>query len=120
MGRIIKEVEIEGKIGKAKVKAFFDTGSPLSLIKKEIAERTQETVKIKPLSMKTPAGEFVIDEVGVWDMKIKGCRMVNLLHVSDKITQDIIIGTDIMQPKEIKLDPAKEDVEVPCELTTRW
>ena len=114
MGVLVKEIEIIGDKGKAKVKALFDSGATDSLIRKDIAEKVATLLRMpQSLVFILGDGETQIQSDCSTDLQfiinnslIPGWRF----YVVDKMEEEIVIGADAFQRWKFKLDFEKEDV----------
>lgn len=113
MGLIYKEVEIQGNLGRRKVKALFDTGASSSFIRKDIAEGIATISKYpKPLRFFLGDGENTIETnefIGVI-LQIKDINVFHSIIVVKNLGDEFIVGSDLMQRWKIKLDPKREDL----------
>ena len=117
MGLIIKEYDTVGGMGSATVQVLFDTGSTVSLVRRDIAEQIGYVVEI-------PAGPeqiIMADGTGTIDVSDEVSLRVPIgsergvwFHflVVDALAEEMIIGADFMQRWKIKLDPEQEDMSI--------
>lgn len=106
MSVLYKDVLLRGKKGTIPVKALFDSGASISFVRKDIAEKVNDISdlgEIENLIMgddtratankKVIAG-FIIDD----------CVLVSNFKVLDKMSEEVIVGADMLQEKNIILD----------------
>lgn len=111
---IRKELEIEGPEGKTTASVIFDSGSSISGIRKDVAEKIgfaplQITRKWKTAD-KTADKTF--EGVSPVNLRINGCELSDLFLVAPDFTEEVIVGVDIMQKRKLIIDMEKEDVDV--------
>lgn len=115
MGETIKPTPIAGNLGTAVVQACFDTGSGASFLRRGVAERVATAAPTpSPRVFATADGERRLEarEVVQLDVTIKGVTVPWTFYVVDRLSDDMIIGHDMMQRWKIKVDPESEDVDI--------
>jgi predicted aspartyl protease len=113
MGYLIKELKIIGNKGEAILKCLFDTGAGYSFIRKDIAEKLGDIIKFpKKMEFKLGDGEskIIINEKIILEIEINGVTISDEVLVSDKLSEDMIIGAKTMQAWRIKLDMENEKI----------
>jgi predicted aspartyl protease len=115
MGLIVKNLEVFGDKGKLKAQILFDTGARRSVIRKDIAEKIATIIKF-PFTFKffLADGKTNIETDLVADIMINIDNRIifDQFPVLDKLSKDIIIGSNTLQSWEIKLDPKNESITV--------
>ncbi len=121
MGVIIKELTVQGHRGEAVVKAFFDSGSGVSLLRRDIADRVGTAPLPTSRFFGLADGDRRLEarEVSTLDVTIKGVTLFYTFYVTDRLSDDMIIGADMLQRWKIKLDPENEDVEIDPNIVAR-
>lgn len=90
---IIRESKFQGK----ELIIFFDTGSPLTIIKRSsIPSGTHHIPTKNPFTLRTAGKEFTINEMCYLSTNLNGKEIEFFAHI---VNSDI--GTDQMQDKEI-------------------
>lgn len=115
MGIIKKEVTISGFKGEERVTALFDSGSEVTIIKKEIAKKVVSILKLPtPASFTMADGSkgMETNNITVLSISINGATINYHVYVVDKLTDDFIIGVDALQRWKIKLDFDKDEVSI--------
>lgn len=114
MGIIRKEIDVKGNKGiTEKLNVLFDTGSSISLIRKDIAERISKTMP-SPFTTKLITAKGDILETKTFapaGFYIKKCLIVHAFDVSDEIKEDMVVGVDIMQNRKLIVDMEKDDID---------
>ena len=114
MSIIRKELEIEGLKGKAVASVIFDTGSAISGIRRDVAEKIG--FASLPIHRKLKIADRIIektfDGVSPVNLRINGCELSDIFLVAPDFTEDVIIGVDIMQKRKLIIDMVKEDIDV--------
>ena len=114
MSMIKKEVTVTGTLGQKKIEALFDSGSGTSLIKEDVAKEIGNIITApgRKELIQADGSRFETNKVLPAVLDIKGCSFPTFFWVFPDLQEDLIIGTDIMQNKKIKLDFEKDDVDV--------
>jgi len=105
MGRIVHEIEVDGK----KLKALFDTGSMRSYIRSEF--RPEITHKVRPVHVALGGNELILTERCDIVATIEGLEFAFNAYPIDEIGKieegrlDVLIGVLCMEEWGIKLDP---------------
>jgi hypothetical protein len=105
MGRIVHEIEVDGK----KLNALFDTGSVRSYIRSEF--RPPVTHKVRPLHVALGGRELILTERCDIIATIDGLEFAFTAYPIDEIGEveegriDVLIGVLCMEEWYIKLDP---------------
>ena len=113
MGIILKTYTVTGNQGSARLQALFDTGSDVSLVRRNLAERLGTfTPTGRPLRMEMADGEgtFSVNEMIHLFVEIGDATVFFLFYVAENLGEEMIIGADMMQRWKIKLDPEQEDI----------
>ena len=102
-----------GSKGEALVNALFDSGAAYSFIRKDIAEKIEFITKLpEPWEFEVAEKErkLVVTEHISISFYIDGTRFSDEFLVSDKISEEVIIGAVTLQKWRFKLDFENEKV----------
>jgi len=114
MGRIIKEIEIEGR----PAVALFDTGSVNTYILRPLLLDVPKRTISKPYRVALGGHEIEVREVCVALGKIEGLEFdaeavpIERIGRADGHELDAIIGALTMEKWEIKVDPKRRQLEL--------
>jgi hypothetical protein len=114
MGRVIKEIEIEGKPGIA----LFDTGSIHTYIRSRLLVDVPKRTIRKPYRVALGGSQIEVRELCVALGKIEGLEFdaeavpLDEIGRADGHELDAIIGALTMEKWEIKIDPAKQQLDL--------
>ena len=112
VGRIVKDIEIDGKV----LKALFDTGSARSYITAKF--RPPVSVRVPPITVGLGGMERRIDERCIISAKIDGLDFDLTAFVVDELGAieegklDAIVGALTMEEWWIKLDPQSRTLDL--------
>lgn len=107
MGRIIKEIEIEGQ----RAVALFDTGAVYSYVRESLVARSLRAAVVAPVRVALGGQTVEIREQCLMNGKIEGLDFfadvvpVADLGKADGHALDAIIGATTLEKWEIRLDP---------------
>ncbi len=107
MGRIIKEIEIEGQ----RAVALFDTGAVYTYVREGLVAKSPRARVVAPVRVALGGQSIEIREQCVMNGKIEGLDFfadavpVADLGRADGQTLDVIIGATTLEKWEIKIDP---------------
>ena len=107
MGRIIKEIEIEGQTAVA----LFDTGAVFTYVKQHLLANAVRKLLAAPFHVALGGNTIDVRELYLIDGKIEGLEFdadavsVDKLGIADGQELDVIIGALTMERWEIRLDP---------------
>jgi hypothetical protein len=114
MGRIIKEIRIEGKPGVA----LFDTGSMHTYIRREFLAGVPKRSITKPYKVALGGRQIEVRELCVALGEIEGLEFdaeavpLDEIGRADGHELDAIIGALTMEKWEIRLDPRKQQLDI--------
>lgn len=120
MGLIVKEVEISGDQGSKRVKALFDSGASLSLIRRSAMQDVATEVKMpRPVSFQLGDGEgqLATDKWAPLLITVKGLGISDNVVVVEKLAEDLIVGAGTLQKWRVKLDLENDDVLIDPQVT---
>lgn len=120
MGLIIKEVEIAGDKGAKKVKALFDSGASLSLIRRSVVQDVATEVRMpRPVDFQLGDGEgrLATDKWVPLVITVKDLDISDNVVVVDKLAEDLIVGAGTLQKWRIKLDLENDDILIDPHVT---
>lgn len=114
MGRIIKEIEVNGK----KLIALFDSGSVKSYIRKDAIPEECSCVKIEPFRVGLGGKEREINERCIIPGKLEKLGFDFSAHPTDELAEeegkkiDIIVGATAMEEWNIRLILDKKELDL--------
>jgi len=120
MGLIVKEVEIAGDKGGKKVKALFDSGASLSLVRRSAVQDVATEVKMpRPATFRLGDGEgqLTAENWAPLFITVKGIDISDNVVVVDKLAEELIVGAGTLQKWRIKLDLENDDVVIDPRVT---
>ncbi len=112
MGRIVHEIEVDGK----NLKALFDTGSIRSYIRSEF--RPEVTHKVPPIHVALGGQELTLTQRCDIVATIEGLGFAFNAYPIDEIgvieegRLDVLIGVLCMEEWDIKLDPTNRTLDL--------
>lgn len=115
MGVIVKELPIEGNRGQAVVRACFDTGCGVSLLRRDIAERVAQISSLprsRAFGLADGRGTKETKEAVTVAVTLKEVNVDYTFYVVRDLSDEMIIGADMLQRWKIRLDPESEDVNI--------
>ena len=115
MGMVSKRIRIRGERGAAFVEALFDTGASKSLIRRDIALKVARLLRApKPWTFQLGDGKgrLKTNEMAGLFFQLKGVPIVHTFIVPRTLSEEVIIGTDLMQFWKVRPDPVREDVVI--------
>lgn len=113
MGLVIKELEIEGDLGKRNVETLFDSGASQSLIRKDMVTGIATVINLPhPIRFEMGDGKATIEakELANLFIAINGYTINDQVIVVEELGDEMIIGARTMQGWRIKLDLENEEV----------
>lgn len=114
MGRIIKQIEIEGQ----SATALFDTGANYTYVRADLVQNAPRRRMSPPVTVALGGQEIEIREVCLVEGKIEGLPFltdavpVTELGEADGHQLDAIIGARTMEQWEIRLDPSTGELDL--------
>lgn len=112
MARIVREIEVNGKI----LKALFDTGSLRSYILTKF--RPKVVHKVEPIHVALGGNELILDRCCYIVARIEGLEFTFSAYLVDNLGEtkegpiDAIIGALCMEEWYIKLDPRTRELDL--------
>ncbi len=113
MGLIIKNLKIRGNEREGRVACLFDTGCSENLIREDVAKRFGTVISlVRPVEFRMADGEAVLEakKAAILFISIDGCEIIEKALVVEKLSDEMLIGTETMQVRKIKLDLENEKV----------
>ncbi len=113
MGLIINKLKIEGNKGKGEVTCLFDTGSTDTLIKEDVARRFTTIAELPhPIKFVMADGKTELETKKVVNIfiTVNGCEIFEPAIVVENLSDEMLIGAEMMQRRKIKLDLENEKV----------
>lgn len=113
MGMVSKRVRIRGDRGAVLVQALFDIGASKSLIRRDIALRVARLLRAPTpwtFQLGDGKGRLKANEMVGLFFQLKGVPIAPTFIVSRYLSEEMIVGTDLMQFWKIRPDPVWEDV----------
>jgi predicted aspartyl protease len=114
MGRIVKQIEIEGQ----PATALFDTGANYTYVRADLVQNALRRRMSPPITVALGGQEIEIREVCLVEGKIEGLPFltdavpVAELGQADGHRLDAIIGARTMKQWEIRLDPSTGELDL--------
>jgi len=114
MGRIVKQIEIEGQ----PATALFDTGANYTYVRADLVQNAPRRRMSPPITVALGGQEIEIREVCLVEGKIEGLPFltdavpVAELGEADGHRLDAIIGAQTMKQWEIRLDPSTGELDL--------
>ena len=114
MGRIFKEIEIEGQ----PAMALFDSGATYTYVRSPLVSNAPRKSVARPVHVLLGGKDVEIRELCIVDGKIEGLDLFTDAVPLDEIGQadghklDAIIGATTMEHWEIKLDPKNLELDL--------
>jgi len=114
MGRIVKQIEIEGQ----PATALFDTGANYTYVRADLVQNAPRRRMSPPITVAFGGQEIEIREVCLVEGKIEGLPFltdavpVAELGEADGHRLDAIIGARTMKQWEIRLDPSTGELDL--------
>jgi predicted aspartyl protease len=114
MGRIVKQIEIEGQ----PATALFDTGANYTYVRADLVQNAPRRRMSPPITVALGGQEIEIREVCLVEGKIEGLPFltdaapVAELGEADGHRLDAIIGARTMKQWEIRLDPSTGELDL--------
>ena len=115
MGMIIEEYTVTGNHGTDTVRVLYDTGASDSLVRRDIAEPLGDFA-VSPIRrefmMANGQGTFTVDQVITLAIDVEGTPLVYTFYIADDLSEELVIGADMMQRFKITLDMEGEAVSI--------
>lgn len=115
MGRVYRTLRVTGVKGSAEAKALFDTGASGAFVRADLAEDIGYSKFPGPREVLTAAEGKSLKVVGMasFETEIGGRRTPWApAHVSPELVEEMIIGVDLMEAHNIKIDPKTGKIDV--------
>lgn len=117
MGTIRRRLWLSGLTGRVRVNALFDTGSTHTLIREDIAGRVGPLHELdEPATLHAIRDSFRVRKAVFAHIKIGRHKVAVVPPAVDGLSEEIIIGTDIMQRYDIRLQPRRDRIVVDPEM----
>ena len=115
MGMVSKKIRIRGDRGSVLVEALFDTGASKSLIRRDIALKVARLLRAPTpwtFQLGDGRGKLKTNEMAGLFFQLKGVPIAHTFIVARFLSEEVIIGTDLMQFWKVRPDPVREDVVI--------
>lgn len=114
MGLITKQLKVMGDRGEREVNVLFDAGSSETLMREDVAESLATISKLPhPVHFKMADGTpLEANKVVNFFITINGYELVERAIVVGKLTDEMVIGVEMMQTRKIKLDLEQEKITI--------
>ncbi|MBI2467912.1 MAG: retroviral-like aspartic protease [Candidatus Rokubacteria bacterium] len=115
MGMVIKRIRIRGDRGAVSVRALFDIGASRSLVRRDIARKVGRLLRgPRPWTFQLGdgKGKLQTNEMVGLVFQLQGVAILHTFIVARHLSEEVIIGTDLMQLWKIRPDPVREDVVI--------
>ena len=113
MGMVSKTIRVRGDRGAVSVEALFDTGASKSLIRRDIALKVATPLRAPTawtFQLGDGKGRLKTNEMVGLFFQLKGVPIAHTFIVARYLSDEAIIGTDLMQFWRIRPDPVREDI----------
>ncbi len=113
MGMVSKRIRIRGNRGAVFVEALFDTGASKSLIRRDVALKAARLLRAPTpwtFQLGDGKGRLKTNEMVGLFFQLKGVPIAHTFIVARYLSEEVIIGTDLMQFWKVRPDPVREDV----------
>ncbi|MBI4561416.1 MAG: retroviral-like aspartic protease [Candidatus Rokubacteria bacterium] len=110
---VSKRIRIRGDRGTAVVEALFDTGASKSLIRRDIALKVARLLRAPTpwtFRLGDGRGKLKASEMAGLFLQLKGVPIAHTFIVARHLSEEAIIGTDLMQFWKVRPDPIREDI----------
>ena len=94
------------------VEALFDTGASKSLIRRDVARRVGRLLRSPTawtFQLGDGKGRLTTNEMVGLFFQLKGVPIAHTFIVARHLSEEVIIGTDLIQFWKIRPDPVRED-----------
>lgn len=110
MGRVYRTIKLSGVKGTTNAKALFDTGASRTFIHERIAEKIGylRFPRVKAAEGKKLRVTGVLD----FDAEVEGRKVTSPAYVSPELVEELVIGADLMEAHNIKVDPKTGKIDV--------
>ena len=115
MGMVSKRIRIRGDRGAVFAEALFDTGASKSLIRRDIAQKVATPLRSLTtwtFQLGDGKGRLKTNEVVTSLITLKGFTVPHPFIVAPNLSEEMIIGTDLMQFWKVRPDPVREDIVI--------
>lgn len=115
MGMIYKEYNVTGARGSDTVRVLYDTGASSSFIRRDIAEGLGNVVRtLRPTTFTMADGQvtLTVDQDVELYVAVDGDALRYHFFVTDDLSEELVVGADMMQRFKITLDMDNEAVSV--------
>ena len=112
MGTIRRELEFKGNKGELTINTLFDTGSTLSLIKSEFAEKIEVILDYGKTLKASGIGKNKVNINNYSPLKfmVNGFELSDFFYILDDMPVDAIVGAQTMQKWGIILDLEGDEI----------
>jgi hypothetical protein len=110
---VFKRIRVRGDRGAAFVEALFDTGASKSLIRRDIATKIATVLRAPTpwtFQLGDGKGRLKTNEMVGLFFQLKGVPIAHTFIVARYLSDEVIIGTDLMQFWKVRPDPVRKDV----------
>lgn len=110
---VSKRIRIRGDRGHILAEALFDTGASKSLIRRDVAVKVASPLKTPipwTFQLGDGKGRLKTNEMVGLFFQLKGVPIAHTFIVARYLSEEVIIGTDLMQFWKIRPDPVREDI----------
>ena len=115
MSLIIKEYAVAGNRRSDTVRVLYDTGAGISLVRRDIAEPLGDlTTSPIPIQFKMASDQetFTVDQVKTLAVNVDGTPLVYMFCITDDLSEELTIGTNMMHEFKISLVLDNEAVSI--------
>ncbi len=115
MGMVSKRIRIQGDRGAVLAEALFDTGASKSLIRRDVALKVARLLRAPTpwtFQLGDGRGRLKSNEMVGLLFRLKGVPIAHTFIVARHLSEEVIIGTDLMEFWKVRPDPVREDVVI--------
>ena len=114
MGRVYRLIEVSGVKGTTKAKALFDTGASRTFVHERIAEAIGylKLPRVKEVQTAAEGKKLKVTGVLDFDAEVEGRKVTSPAYVSPELVEELVIGADLMEAHNIKVDPKTGKIDV--------
>lgn len=112
---VSKRIRIRGDRGALFAEALFDTGASKSLIRRDIAQKVATPLRSLTtwtFQLGDGKGRLKTNEVVSLLITLKGLTIPHPFIVAPNLSEEVIIGTDLMQFWKVRPDSVREDIVI--------
>lgn len=112
---VVKTLRFRGDRGTVSARTLFDAGASRSLIRRDVAVKATRLLRTsKPWTFQLGDGKAKLrtKEMAGLVFQLKRVPILHTFIVARHLSEEVIVGTDIMRFWKVRPDPVREDVIV--------